>query len=331
MESKCNPHIIKNNNIHNEDIIIGGCENPYIIIEDNISFFKKAEYIKLESKNIKETQEKEENINKNTSSSEKKETFTDSNGRCSEENQNININIISFAFLDIQKDNNINENIEMENNLKEINNNNNKIFNITKIKINKTIHNYNNIPKKKGCIPKDKKNFGVKGKHNNSTFDNCIYKVITACKHSLYKTILLMFQNVNSFLYLPKIKIKIGRNYEKYREFCKKSIFEIYCFEKKGEYNKAAIQRAIAIDEFYGKKYKLDILFKKTTFSIIMKAFLCDEEIISVDNKFLNLIEFTTYKDWTGLNYLKIQRKEEIKEVLLNELNLRQYKFNSYK
>ena len=62
-----------------------------------------------------------------------------------------------------------------------------------------------------------------------------------------------------------------------------------------------------------------------------MKAFLCDEEIISVDNKFLNLIEFTTYKDWTGLNYLKIQRKEEIKEVLLNELNLRQYKFNSYK
>ena len=329
MENKCNPHIIKNNNIDNENIIIGGCENPYIIIEDNINFFKKDEYIKLESKNIKETQEKEENINKNTSSSEKKETFTDSNGRCSEENQNINI--ISFAFLDIQKDNNINENIEMENNLKEINNNNNKIFNVTKKKIYKTIHNYNNIPKKKGCIPKDKKNFGVEGKHNNLTFDNCIYKVLTACKHSLSKTMHLIFQNINSFSYLPKIKIKIGRSYEKYRKFCKKSQFEIYCFEKKGEYNKAAIQRAIAIDEFYGKKYKLDILFKKTTFSLIMKAFLCDEEIISVDNKFLNLIEFTTYKDWAGLNYLKIRRKEEIKEVLLNELNLRQYKFNSYK
>lgn len=155
MENKCNPHIIKNNNIDNENIIIGGCENPYIIIEDNINFFKKDEYIKLESKNIKETQEKEENINKNTSSSEKKETFTDSNGRCSEENQNINI--ISFAFLDIQKDNNINENIEMENNLKEINNNNNKIFNITKKKFIKLFIFIIIFQKKRVVFPKIRK------------------------------------------------------------------------------------------------------------------------------------------------------------------------------
>lgn len=333
---------IENNiqNINNEDILMEGCENPFTLINNNTGFCEKDEYIILEKQNVIETQGKEENIKKNSFSLEKKETFFDSNEKYSEENQNNNNNTLLFP-LDFPKNNNINKIIEKENNSKKTNIHKKKFFKIKTSKVNTCY--YNGFDKKKGCISKLNKILGVKGKHDKYDWDNCIDKIFNGCKKSLNNTINLIFKDIDPNLLSLKINIKIDRNYLSYSEFCKNSIFNIYCksFPKhkkisekkmKGkdyEYNKSIINRAIIIDKLFGKKYKLDIFFHSTTFSLIMKAFLCDKTKIFVKNTILELKGFTTYQEWDGLNYLEIHKKEEIKNKLLIKLNLRRFKIFS--
>lgn len=291
-------------------------ENNYINIFDDINTGKKEK-----SREIESTQ--------NIKSIERKETFSYSDEIYSGPNKNSQF---------ISK-----ENSELNKNLKFIEDKN-SIINL-KGKINKKRERKFIKKKFKRKFKTIKKN--LNSKHNKFTSDRINQKIFAECKKSLSKTIVNILESRNIFTFPKKLNNSMENNYQFYKNFCKKTLSEIYCEsfpknltesekiekEKKQnsdkqnneyEYNKVAIKFAIN-SEKHNKEVKdkiLELLFNHTTFSNILKAFLCNESTISIQNRIIDLLGFEGFNKKT-FSYLSDTKKENTKKILSEKLDLK--------
>ena len=186
------------------------------------------------------------------------------------------------------------------------------------------------INKRKGPLPKSLKELGFKGKSNRCSLKNLYAKILQNCKSSVDEVI----NNECEKYFISFKKLTIQKQLKKggfanYKTFCKKKLYDIYInsFPKNiknsekmnnakdgiNKENKDYIKHVIA-KEKYDKNAeikKLNLLFNKTTFFIILKAFLEDQNLIIVDNTPIKLEGFKTFNYY--LNYLNPKEKEKLK------------------
>lgn len=190
------------------------------------------------------------------------------------------------------------------------------------------------------------KNLGIKGKHNNKSSDNLYLKIIHSCNNSITKEINDELKLYNfSLQYLP-IKKSLKSGFVNYDNFCQKDLYYIYIhsfprnnnsseklkIQQNREENiineniEAIIKNAITQEKRKNKEKirKLNLLFK-TTFYVILNAFLNDRDFIEVDNTKIILKKFETYKDC--LKELTVEEKEKFRKNLIKNLE----KYGNYK
>ena len=182
-----------------------------------------------------------------------------------------------------------------------------------------------------------------KARHNRYSPDRIKQKIFSECKKSFSKTVKKIFKSKKIFIFLKVLNNKMENNYTFYKNFCKKTLFQIYCesFPKQikksekelkkqnsdeenniYEYNKAVIKYAINYENMNDKiKDKiLETLFYRTTFSKILIAFLFNRKKIETKNKIINLIGFESFKKSKKLKYLRKKKKIHLLNKRINDL-----------
>lgn len=201
----------------------------------------------------------------------------------------------------------------------------------------------NNLKKNKRISKKFIIRAKKKAKHNRYSSDRIKQKIFSECKKSFSKTVKKIFESKKIFVFLKVLNNKMENNYTFYKNFCKKTLFQIYCesFPKQikksekelkkqnsdeenniYEYNKAVIKYAINYENMNDeiKDKILETLFYRTTFSKILIAFLFNRKKIETKNKIINLIGFESFKKSKKLKYLRKKKKIHLLNKRINDL-----------
>lgn len=192
---------------------------------------------------------------------------------------------------------------------------------------------------KKGPIPKALKILGFKGKSDKNSKKNLNNKILHCCKESIDN---VLYSECLKYFITPR-KLTIQKQLDKggfknYKIFCAKKLKDIYInsFPKNikksqklekarngiNEENKAIIKYVINQEKINKEAEikKLDLLFNKTTFFIILNAFLEDQKYIIVDNILIDLIGFKTYNNY--FKDMNPQKKEKLKKSFKYKLGM---------
>ena len=160
--------------------------------------------------------------------------------------------------------------------------------------------------------------------------------VFSECSKSLDEYIRKILKQYNIRIHKLTIKKQIKFSFTDYRNFCKKLIIDIYSDsiprrtkkeyknESKNTFNESSIKKAIEKEKMNENiKIKiLNILFNKTNFNIILKAFLDDKNDIIVYDSDLGknikivLEGFKTFKDCLNDRYDE-KSKGELKKWII--------------
>ena len=201
----------------------------------------------------------------------------------------------------------------------------------------------NNLKKNKRISKKFIIRAKKKARHNRYSPDRIKQKIFSECKKSFSKTVKKIFKSKKIFIFLKVLNNKMENNYTFYKNFCKKTLFQIYCesFPKQikksekelkkqnsdeenniYEYNKAVIKYAINYENMNDeiKDKILETLFYRTTFSKILIAFLFNRKKIETKNKIINLIGFESFKKSKKLKYLRKKKKIHLLNKRINDL-----------
>ena len=191
----------------------------------------------------------------------------------------------------------------------------------------------------KGRIPNLLKELGFKGKSNRFSKKNLYNNILQYCKLSIDTTINNECRKYQvAFRKLTiKSQLDIG-GFANYKTFCKKYLYDIYInsfpkhIKKSEKLEKAkdginkenlSIIKYVITKEKYDKEAeikKLNLLFKKTTFFIILEAFLENQNCIKVDNTPIELEGFKTFDYY--LNDLNPEEKENLKKIFKKKLGM---------